>query len=178
MNEIFKVLNDIKTADIPEKIGEKYNKVWLKAVVRVRRKNGKIGFCLAENKGTGKPQIVKDYNPCGIIDEVISIHPYEEIDPLKMRPKKKYTYNDESLYRLLVREGMTEEEAEKKMSFEGKNDEEILKSREEIDEWLQGREFLRQKMIVEEERRCREIVEKQEEKTTKKRGKNGKKKQG
>ena len=77
-NGLEEALRVAQVGDLPPEIDKDYKKHWLKAIVKIQRSNGNIGYCLAVNDGNGGANIIRDFNPTGIIVNVLSVHPYEE----------------------------------------------------------------------------------------------------
>ena len=79
-NGLEEALRIAQLGDLPPAIDDAYKRHWLKAIVKIQRSNGEIGYCLAVNDGNNKPRIIRDFNPTGIIIRILSIHPYEETE--------------------------------------------------------------------------------------------------
>lgn len=77
-NGLEEALRVAQIGDLPPEIDKDYKKHWLKAIVKIQRSNGNIGYCLAVNDGNGGANIIRDFNPTGIIVNILSVHPYEE----------------------------------------------------------------------------------------------------
>lgn len=114
-----------QVGDLPPEIDKDYKKHWLKAIVKIQRTNGDIGYCLAVNDGSDKPNIVRDPYPTGIIAGVLSIHPYEECDK-NILPRFQ---NDEQVVRYLCKSDFSRSEIEPLIAVDGKTPEQIERDR-------------------------------------------------
>lgn len=129
-NGLEEALRIAQLGDLPPAIDDAYKRHWLKAIVKIQRSNGEIGYCLAVNDGNNKPRIIRDFNPTGIIIRILSIHPYEETER-NIIPRFA---NDEQVVKYLCKNGFKRDEIVYLLKTEGKTDErvnadkEILKS--------------------------------------------------
>lgn len=69
------VLRDTMCEGLPPKLEDGNNIVWSRAIVKVKKNNGKGCFCVAINDGFGNPVIKKIYGtPSGVV-KILAIHP-------------------------------------------------------------------------------------------------------
>lgn len=61
---------------IPEPIEKKETRVWVKAVARIRKRNGNEGFAIVVNACGGTPRLVKVFDDYGV-SEILDVRPYE-----------------------------------------------------------------------------------------------------
>lgn len=114
--------------DLPPAITNNYKKHWIRAIVKVQRSNGYIGYCIAINDGSGRPKIVRDFCPEGLILSVLSIHPYEE-SAYNIIPRFA---NDASVIRYLCKSDFNRPEIEQLLSKENKTPEQIKADRDVV----------------------------------------------
>lgn len=83
--------------ELPPKIGEDYDKTWLRAICEVVKVGGRREYCLCENDGHGKPIVKRDFGVCAAIVYIANIHPYDVADNTIVPTFKN---NDEILHYL------------------------------------------------------------------------------
>lgn len=131
-NTLETALRVAQLGDLPPAIDDAYKKHWLKAIVKIQRSNGEIGYCLAVNDGNNKPRIIRDFNPTGIIVRVLSVHPYEE-STRNIIPSFR---SDEQILNYFRKTDFKREEIESLLSKEGKTSEQIKADRELLNSYI------------------------------------------
>lgn len=76
---IVSILDITKQPCIPEPIGKKESRIWVRAISRVRKCNNAEGFALVRNVQGGTPRIVKVFDDMGVA-EILDIRPYEWLE--------------------------------------------------------------------------------------------------
>lgn len=120
-NGLLDALRAIGWPDLPKAIDSTYKKIWLRAIARVQRINGDIGYCLVANNGSSMPKIIRDFSPTGMICKVLSIHPYEDSPRRNIIPNfvneshilkyfRKTKYKQSEIEALLSKDGKTPEQ--------------------------------------------------------------------
>lgn len=71
----FEVLSYAGIPSIPESLNDEMP-VWVKAVAKVRNRNGGISYAIVSHVYGGNPKYIKTFDSSGIA-KLISIHPYE-----------------------------------------------------------------------------------------------------
>ena len=112
---------------------ENKNMQWALAIVKVRKNNMSTNYAIAENDGSGRPIIIKDFGFSAKIVQIISIHPYAMLT-------NNYTpdlRNKQDMKRYLLANGHDEDEITnlfslKKEDGEDKSEEEKSFDRELI----------------------------------------------
>lgn len=125
-NGLEESLRVAQIGDLPPEIDKDYKKHWLKAIVKIQRANGYIGYCLAVNDGNGGANIIRDFNPTGIIVNILSIHPYEEVTR-NIIPRFA---NDAQVIKYLCKSDFKRSDVEPLLVTEGKTPEQIKADRE------------------------------------------------
>lgn len=69
------VLNDCHVAELPAELTG--SRIWLIAIVKVRKRNGKVNYAKVVNDGYGRAKIVKDYGTPSVIHSIEKIYPLE-----------------------------------------------------------------------------------------------------
>lgn len=79
---LFDVLNEYHIAELPEELNAELEgkAVWLSAVVKVRKCNGKVNYAMAVNDGYGNPRVIRDYGSPAAIVGIESIYPVKTLD--------------------------------------------------------------------------------------------------
>ena len=100
-----------KVPKLPEEYKATGLKIWARAIVRVKKYNGRSNYALAVNDGSGSPRVVKDFGEMVGIKTFEAIYPYEYVTDEKMpslRNKKDiiaflgvYGYNEDDITALL-----------------------------------------------------------------------------
>lgn len=131
-NGLEEALRIAQLGDLPPAIDDAYKRHWLKAIVKIQRSNGEIGYCLAVNDGNNKPRIIRDFNPTGIIIRILSIHPYEETER-NIIPRFA---NDEQVVKYLCKNGFKRDEIVYLLKTEGKTDEQVNADKEILKSYI------------------------------------------
>lgn len=69
-------LNECQVTELPSELSEDSD-IWLVAIVKVRKCNGKANYAKAVNDGYGNPKIVKDFGTMAAIVRIDKIYPVE-----------------------------------------------------------------------------------------------------
>ena len=101
-----------KVPKLPEEYKATGMKIWVRAIVKVKKYNGRSNYALAVNDGSGSPRVVKDFGEMVGIKTFEAIYPYEYVTDEKMpslRNKKDiiaflsvYGYNEDDITALLA----------------------------------------------------------------------------
>lgn len=156
-NGLLEALQVIGWPDLPKAIDGTYNKVWLKAIARVQRTNGDIGYCLVANNGENLPRIIRDFSPTGMICRILSIHPYED------KPKRNivpHFANDAQILKYFKKTSYKQSEIESLLSKEGKTQEQIKADMQTINEYIQKVAIEQSKKMIEVNQQAREAASK------------------
>lgn len=116
-NGLEEALRIAQLGDLPPAVDGTYKNYWLKAIAKVQRANGEMGYCIAVNDGDNSPRIIRDLAPNGIILKVLAIYPYEE-SSRNIIPRFS---NDEQILKYLCKYGYKREEIVRLMNMEGKD---------------------------------------------------------
>ena len=131
-NGLEEALRVAQIGDLPPAIDETYKRHWLKAIVKIQRSNGEIGYCLAVNDGNDKPRIIRDINPTGVIVKILSVHPYEE----STRNIIPFFNTQEQVIKYLCKGDFRRPEIEALLATEGKTPEQINADNEVIKDYI------------------------------------------
>lgn len=154
-NGLLEVLKVIGWADLPLPIDASYKKKWIKAVVKVRKLSGHESFCLAVNDGNDKPRIIRDFGPTSIITDIISVHPYEEID---RNPVPRFT-SDEQIVKYLYKKGFKEDVTLPLLSTDNKTPEQIKADRAKINGYIEEVAMRQAKIMSDINENARNLIE-------------------
>lgn len=119
-------------ADLPPAIDEKYSKHWMKAIAKVQRSNGDVGYCLAVNNGDDQPKIIRDFNPTGVIIKILSIHPYVGTT----RKIVPHFINDAQIIKYLCKSDFNRADVEPLLATGNKSPEQIKADREVVNGYI------------------------------------------
>lgn len=124
-----------KVPKLPEEYKATGIKIWARAIVKVKKYNGRSNYALAVNDGSGSPRIVKDFGEMIGIKTFEAIYPYEYVTDEKMpslRNKKDiiaflgvYGYNEDDITALLAN---TDAEGNAKTDEQKSSDKALVKS--------------------------------------------------
>lgn len=89
---------------LPTEFVPEEDRLWLRAIVKVKKYDGSTSYCLAENYDNIKPHITVDYGTTAIIKAVVAIYPYEFVRDMPMLSSKK------AIVSYLVSNGYPEED--------------------------------------------------------------------
>lgn len=152
-NGLEEALRVAQVGDLPPEIDKDYKKHWLKAIVKIQRANGYIGYCLAVNDGNGGANIIRDFNPTGIIASILSIHPYEEATH-NIIPRFA---NDAQVIKYLCKSDFKRSDVEPLLVTEGKTPEQIKADREIVRGYISQVAAKQARALEETKRISREI---------------------
>lgn len=124
-----------KVPKLPEEYKTTGMKIWARAIVKVKKYNGRSNYALAVNDGSGSPRVVKDFGEMVGIKTFEAIYPYEYVTDEKMpslRNKKDiiaflgvYGYNEDDIAALLAN---TDAEGNAKSDEQKTSDKALVKS--------------------------------------------------
>lgn len=124
-----------KVPKLPEEYKATGMKIWARAIVKVKKYNGRSNYALAVNDGSGSPRVVKDFGEMVGIKTFEAIYPYEYVTDEKMpslRNKKDiiaflgvYGYNEGDITTLLSN---TDAEGNAKTDEQKASDKALVKS--------------------------------------------------
>lgn len=152
-NGLEEALRVAQVGDLPPEIDKDYKKHWLKAIVKIQRSNGNIGYCLAVNDGNGGANIIRDFNPTGIIVNILSVHPYEEATR-NIIPRFA---NDAQVIKYLCKSDFNRSDVELLLATEGKTPEQIKADREVVKGYISQVATKQARALEETKRISREI---------------------
>lgn len=152
-NGLEEALRVAQVGDLPPEIDKDYKKHWLKAIVKIQRSNGNIGYCLAVNDGNGGANIIRDFNPTGIIVNILSVHPYEEATR-NIIPRFA---NDAQVIKYLCKSDFKRPDVELLLATEGKTPEQIKADREVVNGYIMQVATKQARELEETKRISREI---------------------
>lgn len=152
-NGLEEALRVAQIGDLPPEIDGNYKKHWLKAIVKIQRSNGNIGYCLAVNDGNGGANIIRDFNPTGIIVNILSVHPYEEATR-NIIPRFA---NDAQVIKYLCKSDFNRSDVELLLATEGKTPEQIKADREVVNSYIMQVATKQARALEETKRISREI---------------------
>ena len=152
-NGLEEALRVAQVGDLPPEIDKDYKKHWLKAIVKIQRSNGNIGYCLAVNDGNGGANIIRDFNPTGIIVNILSVHPYEEATR-NIIPRFA---NDAQVIKYLCKSDFNRSDVELLLATEGKTPEQIKADREVVRGYITQVATKQARALEETKRISREI---------------------
>lgn len=104
----------------------------LQAVVLTRRTNGMESYCIAENDGSGKLAITKDFGPCAAIYSILAVYPIQSVDK-KILPDFR---SDKQIVDYLCKSIYNKEDIERLLSKEGKSPEQIKTDRKTVKDYV------------------------------------------
>lgn len=90
-----------RVSKMPSEYKPGSQKIWTRAIVKVKKINNKLSYALAMNDGCNKPRIVKDFGDTGAIKAIEAIYPYE-FAPSDIVPSLR---NKKDIEQFLVRIG-------------------------------------------------------------------------
>ena len=82
--DLMEVLQYCKLSTLPKKDNGEY--VWLKAVARIRKRDGSRAFAILAKDEEGNPKVVKDFGSISPIASIDDVYPYLIMDS-KMLPE-------------------------------------------------------------------------------------------
>lgn len=81
-------LNYAKLSELPAEYKKNNSKIWIKAIVRVLKNNGRYSYCLAENH-YDDIRIIKDFGASYGIVSIDAIYPIKYLDSAQMPDLRK-----------------------------------------------------------------------------------------
>ena len=69
-------LNECQVTELPNELSDDLG-IWLVAIIKVRKCNGKVSYAKAVNDGYGNPKIIKDFGSIAAIVSIDKIYPIE-----------------------------------------------------------------------------------------------------
>lgn len=155
-NGLLDALKAIGWPDLPKAIDADYKKTWIQAIVKVRKYNGMESYALAVNDGDGKPRIIRDFGPAAIIAEVLSIHPYKEVESKAVVVPR--FVNDAQRIKYLHKFGHKDDDIAALLSKEGKTPEQIKADRETVDGYLEQAAIKQERRLAEAEEEAAQLI--------------------
>lgn len=84
--------NSLQMEGLPKQLKQNGDEIWIMAIVLVLKSNLEECYCLYSRKGDGYIKLEKEYGSgTGIIQKVISIHPFIYLDKERFFPSMGYT---------------------------------------------------------------------------------------
>lgn len=98
-------LNYVQAACLPEPL--KKNKIFVRALVKVRKMNNHEAICYAVNNGSGEPLVKKSFGSISMIKEVVEVYPLSYLEEGVLPDFRKKT----DIVEYLKRKGIDEQQA-------------------------------------------------------------------
>lgn len=116
-NSLYEILTDLKMSEMPEELPAETENIWVKALVRVQKRDTSINYAIALNNGRGGTSIIKDSGRMSTIVKILNIYPLNYLDKRDIP-----TFNKQADYVMyLVNNGYNEEECQSLISRKDKD---------------------------------------------------------
>lgn len=73
-------LSAARVSELPPQNQKKEGSIWIRAIAKVRKSDGTANYALVENRGTGSPEVIRDFGNPAIIRKIEALHPYWFLD--------------------------------------------------------------------------------------------------
>lgn len=107
-------LKYVGLTELPSEYKKNSNKIWIKAVAKVKKTNGRCSYCVVVNKGSDVPTVIKDFGVSCCIRQFEHIYPVQYLDSAYMPDLRKQSdcivylrargENEDSIKELLAKE--------------------------------------------------------------------------
>lgn len=116
-NSLYDMLTELKMNEIPEELPAETENIWVKALVRVQKRDTSINYAIALNNGRGGTKIIKDSGRMSTIVKILNIYPLNYLDKRDIP-----TFNKQADYVMyLTNNGYDEEECKSLISRKDKD---------------------------------------------------------
>lgn len=116
-NSLYDILTELKMTEIPEELPAETDDIWVKALVRVQKRDTSINYAIALNNGRGGTSIIKDSGRMSTIVKILNIYPINYLDKRDIP-----TFNKQADYVMyLASNGYDEEECRSLISRKDKD---------------------------------------------------------
>lgn len=116
-NSLYEILTELKMSEMPEELPAETENIWVKALVRVQKRDTSINYAIALNNGRGGTSIIKDSGRMSTIVNILNIYPLNYLDKRDIP-----TFNKQADYVMyLVNNGYEEEECKALISRKDKD---------------------------------------------------------
>lgn len=116
-NSLYDMLTELKMNEIPEELPAETENIWVKALVRVQKRDTSINYAIALNNGRDGTKIIKDSGRMSTIVKILNIYPLNYLDKRDIP-----TFNKQIDYVMyLVNNGYDEEECKALISRKDKD---------------------------------------------------------
>lgn len=127
-NSLYEMLTELKMSEMPEELPAETENIWVKALVRVQKRDTSINYAIALNNGRSGTSIIKDSGRMSTIVKILNIYPLNYLDKRDIP-----TFNKQADYVMyLVNNGYDEEECRALISRKDKDAETLERDRNEI----------------------------------------------
>lgn len=116
-NSLYEMLTELKMSEMPEELPAETENIWVKALVRVQKRDTSINYAIALNNGRSGTSIIKDSGRMSTIVEILNIYPLNYLEKRDIP-----TFNKQADYVMyLVNSGYDEEECKALISRKDKD---------------------------------------------------------
>lgn len=116
-NSLYEILTELKMSEMPEELPAETENIWVKALVRVQKRDTSINYAIALNNGRGGTSIIKDSGRMSTIVKILNIYPLNYLEKRDIP-----TFNKQADYVMyLVNNGYNEEECQSLISRKDKD---------------------------------------------------------
>lgn len=116
-NSLYEMLTELKMSEMPEELPAETENIWVKALVRVQKRDTSINYAIALNNGRSGTSIIKDSGRMSTIVKILNIYPLNYLDKRDIP-----TFTKQSDYVIfLTRHGYDEAECQALISRKDKD---------------------------------------------------------
>lgn len=116
-SSLYEMLTELKITEIPEELPADTENIWVKALVRVKKRDLSINYAIALNNCKGGASIIKDSGRTSTVVKIMNIYPLNYLDKRDIP-----TFNKQSDYVMyLASNGYNEEECKGLISRKDKD---------------------------------------------------------
>lgn len=116
-NSLYEMIEELRISEMPEELPAETENIWVKALVRVQKRDTSINYAIALNNGRGGVSIIKDSGRMSTIVKILNIYPLNYLDKRDIP-----TFNKQADYVMyLVNNGYNEEECQSLISRKDKD---------------------------------------------------------
>lgn len=116
-NSLYEMIEELRISEMPEELPAETENIWVKALVRVQKRDTSINYAIALNNGRGGTSIIKDSGRASTIVKILNIYPLNYLDKRDIP-----TFNKQADYVMyLVNNGYNEEECQSLISRKDKD---------------------------------------------------------
>lgn len=115
-NSLYDMLTELKMSEMPEELPAETENIWVKALVRVQKRDTSINYAIALNNGRDGTSIIKDSGRMSTIVKILNIYPLNYLEKRDIP-----TFNKQADYVMyLTNNGYDEEECKALISRKDK----------------------------------------------------------